>query len=516
MKRDTAHRQTICKGCKGLSKGMLVDRQNQDLVKLLCQERVVSPKNVPHVRGIEASAEDADAHRPLVTLMAPAPQGAALECHSIGVLGRFGYVASVFERAGPFRDPVAVRFGDAVLPAERGEPLAITLLAAGTTHISRSPKLHRPRGPYCMRGSCDGCLARVDGRSNTMLCLHPATEGAVVERQNHSGPDAMDIFAAADLALPKAFDHHHFLAAVPLAAEVMQPVARYMAGQGTLPAVAPDITAASLQATTLTVPVAIVGAGHSGLALVRALRARRVEHVVFESQQAPGGAQQLLREVAATHVGTSPASLPRSTTLPAASDMHLATTVVGGYPDGLLAIGPRGAILVRAERVVLATGTHDAAPVVPNADLPGVMSARGLCEVLRHGLLPRSPLVIAGAGRFADALASRFPSARRLVQLTSVEGGVAVTGVSGIDAAGKAVRVEATVIAYDGPPSGAIELAAQLGLPIERRDGGFFVGRSNGVSFAIGSVTGRHCDDAQTEAMAGELAALTSAAQANP
>ena len=40
-----------------------------------------------------------------------------------------------------------------------GEPLAFALLAADKLALSRSPKLHRPHGPYCLRGGCDGCLA---------------------------------------------------------------------------------------------------------------------------------------------------------------------------------------------------------------------------------------------------------------------------------------------------------------------------------------------------------------------
>ena len=46
------------------------------------------------------------------------------------------------------------------LSAREGEPAACALLAAGETVFSRSIKYHRPRGPFCMAGSCSNCLMR--------------------------------------------------------------------------------------------------------------------------------------------------------------------------------------------------------------------------------------------------------------------------------------------------------------------------------------------------------------------
>ena len=63
----------------------------------------------------------------------------------------------MFKRARPLADPVTVYLDGAPIEAERGEPLAVSLLASDRTTLARSAKLHRPRGPSCLRGGCDGC-----------------------------------------------------------------------------------------------------------------------------------------------------------------------------------------------------------------------------------------------------------------------------------------------------------------------------------------------------------------------
>ncbi|MGO8992824.1 MAG: (2Fe-2S)-binding protein, partial [Polyangiaceae bacterium] len=73
-------------------------------------------------------------------------------------------------RLVPPRDAVSITLDGERIVAERGEPIAAALLGAGKWTLARSPKFHRPRGPSCMRGACDGCLARVDGVANVMTC----------------------------------------------------------------------------------------------------------------------------------------------------------------------------------------------------------------------------------------------------------------------------------------------------------------------------------------------------------
>src|SRR5262245_66085637 len=114
----------------------------------------------------------------------------------------------MFTRARALRDPVPGFLDGEPVPAERGEPIAVALLAADKTILARSPKLHRPRGPTCLRGACDGCLARVDGEPNVMTCFRPAQGGERVESQNVVGSRRADLLRVTDWFFAKGLGHH--------------------------------------------------------------------------------------------------------------------------------------------------------------------------------------------------------------------------------------------------------------------------------------------------------------------
>lgn len=119
-------------------------------------------------------------------------------------------------RVRALKDPVTLTLDGEEVVAERGEPVAAALIAAGKTPIARSPKFHRPRGPACLRGACDGCLARVDGAPNVMTCLVPAEEGMTVVSQNRIGPRDADVLRVTDWFFPDGMNHHeHLIRGVP-------------------------------------------------------------------------------------------------------------------------------------------------------------------------------------------------------------------------------------------------------------------------------------------------------------
>ncbi|HTJ83752.1 MAG TPA: (2Fe-2S)-binding protein, partial [Polyangiaceae bacterium] len=155
------------------------------------------------------------------------------------------------------RSQVTLTLDGRSIGAEVGEPIAVALLAAGEGAIARSPKLHRPRGPACLRGDCDGCLARVDGVPNVMTCLVPCRGGEAVEVQNVLGTRKTDLLRITDWFFPKGIDHHHLMAGIPAVGDVMQTFARQMAGIGRLPA---DVVGPA-PASTRRVEVLVVGGG---------------------------------------------------------------------------------------------------------------------------------------------------------------------------------------------------------------------------------------------------------------
>src|SRR5262249_39442082 len=115
-------------------------------------------------------------------------------------------------RLHPPLHPVTFEFDDDPIVAERGEPIAFALIASGRVALSRSPKLHRPHGPYCLRGGCDGCLVRIDGEPNVMSCMRPCRGGESVSTQNVLGSRKVDLMRATDWFFPRGLDHHHLLA----------------------------------------------------------------------------------------------------------------------------------------------------------------------------------------------------------------------------------------------------------------------------------------------------------------
>src|SRR3954471_16539837 len=127
----------------------------------------------------------------------------------------------MFRRTRAIEDPVTIHLDGSPIPAERGEPIAAAFVASNKLALARSPKLHRPRGPACFRGGCDGCLARVDGVPNIMTCLRPARGGERVETQNVMGSRKSDLLRVTDWFFPQGIDHHHLLVGVPGVSDVM-------------------------------------------------------------------------------------------------------------------------------------------------------------------------------------------------------------------------------------------------------------------------------------------------------
>ncbi len=85
-------------------------------------------------------------------------------------------------------EPVRIEFDGDTVEARAGDTVAAALLRAGHLTFSRSPKYHRPRGPFCLAGTCAQCHLRIDGEPNVASCETPVHEGQRIERQTASAP----------------------------------------------------------------------------------------------------------------------------------------------------------------------------------------------------------------------------------------------------------------------------------------------------------------------------------------
>ncbi|MBL8669590.1 MAG: (2Fe-2S)-binding protein [Alphaproteobacteria bacterium] len=75
--------------------------------------------------------------------------------------------------------PVTILVDGRLVPAFPGESVATALLAAGYVAFRKSPRAGKPRGPFCMIGSCQECLIRV-GEVPVPACQATVREGLEV------------------------------------------------------------------------------------------------------------------------------------------------------------------------------------------------------------------------------------------------------------------------------------------------------------------------------------------------
>lgn len=354
-------------------------------------------------------------------------------------------------RLSPAVPLVTIELDGDQLQAREGEPVAAAVIANDELIFGRSPKYHRPRGPFCLTGACSQCLMRVDGVPNVATCRVPVKAGMRLERQN-ALPDArIDLLRANDFVFRDWFNHHEFLAGWPLADQVLLKVARQLSGLGLLP----ERPAAQREPALIERhEVIVVGAGAAGLAASRELTARGVKHVLLEREAEVGG--RLLVE------GGAVEPVPARTR----------AAVVGLFSDEgqpfLAVIEQERLHLLFYEKLLLAVGGHPFLPTFPNNDLPGVMAGRAVASLVRrYRVLPGKTIACVGEANEARALA----------ELVTASGGSAVAvGAQVVRAHGlrqvNAVTVEpggkldCDVIAVCAPLSPAFELAKAGGAEV--------------------------------------------------
>ncbi|MFO0759144.1 MAG: 2Fe-2S iron-sulfur cluster-binding protein [Byssovorax sp.] len=396
----------------------------------------------------------------------------------------------MFRRSRPLRDPVEITLDGEAIPAERGESLALALLAADKTILARSPKLHRPRGPSCMRGGCDGCLCRVDGAPNVMACQHAVRGGEEVVSQNVVGSRKADLLRVTDWFFSKGIDHHHLMAGVPGLSEVMVSFARKVAGLGRLPSEAQP----ALPARRAEVDVVVVGGGAAGMGAAARLAAAHRSVILVDDGLELGGSLGGAKRKAA----------PLLSAFPRKSVEVLLGSVAAGYFFGDVLISTdAGAVVARPRAVVFATGAHDGVLAVPGNDMPGIFSARAFCRVLAAGIEPDGPVAIIGEGFWADEVERGLVGWEHF--RARAEDVVAVHGTAGVSKLelsedGKTKKVPVSSIALALPGAPAFELCAQAGAEVRFDPARGYVvvvderGRAAEGIWAAGECTGRDFD----------------------
>jgi len=408
-----------------------------------------------------------------------------------------------------------------------GEPVAVALLAGGVDVFARSVKYHRPRGPFCLDGRCEGCLARVDGLPNVPTCRAKVRAGLVVERQNAFPSAQVDFLQAIDWFFPTGMQHHEMFAWLPGPLHrAMQRVARRVGGLGTVPEAAPPEVPKVRHAR---IDVLVVGGGPAGLAAA-AVAARAGRSVVLvEEEDEPGGALRWdpgdVRAGGAWRTALVDDALAAGVTIRTetfAAAVYDLETIVLACADGVE--------VTSVEDLVLCNGTH-AQPVLHEGnDLPGHLSARAVLRaLLLHDLRVAARAVVAGPDAAGAVVAAELVAAGAQVvalapgdRIVRARGDSRVSSVEIADAAGKTRRVPCDLVVAAERPAPAFELAQQAGAAVDfRAEAGGFVARTDDAGRTrvprvrvAGHAAGALSLDSAIEA--GRRAGALSAAEAAP
>src|SRR3984885_12594227 len=295
--------------------------------------------------------------------------------------------------------PLGFRFDGQSMQGLAGDTLASALLANGRRLVGRSFKSHRPRG-IVTAGPEEPCAlvdviaagSREPNHLATTLMLY---QGLVAESQNRWPSLGFDLMALNDLIarfLPAGFYYKTFMAPGWAWERLYEPLIRHAAGLGRLDALVSE-HAAPAETVHDHADVLVVGAGVAGLTAAQRLGASGLRVVLAEQDAVLGGGALLDARWAEWRESTCAAfaGLPQVRCLPR-------TTVLGAYGHGVFGAletlagadaASRGGLrerlhVIRARRVIFATGAIERLIAFPGNDLPGVMLAGAALAYLRR------------------------------------------------------------------------------------------------------------------------------------
>ena len=295
--------------------------------------------------------------------------------------------------------PVRFSFDGRPLRGLYGDTLASALLAGGERLLGRSFKYHRRRGVLTC-GAGEPC-ALVDvigarGREpNVLATTLPLYEGLNAESQNRWPSLRFDLLGLNDLLsrfLPAGFYYKTFMYPGWAWERVYEPLIRRAAGLGRLETQVPA-GAAPAETVHAHCDVLVIGAGAAGLSAAHALGDAGLQILLTEQDVVLGGGTLLDERWNSWRAATSAAVAGQSRTR-----CLTGTTVLGAYGHGVFgaletlspeatqrAGGLRERLhVIRARRVLIATGAAERLIAFPGNDVPGVMLAGAALAYLRR------------------------------------------------------------------------------------------------------------------------------------
>ncbi len=337
--------------------------------------------------------------------------------------------------------------------ARAGDSLAAALHAAGIRVLGRSRKFHRPLG---LGGSfVAGMQAHVDEIPNSRLDRIEAREGLRAAAQNVWPCARFDLLRLAR-AIPRrwlrgGFEHPRWLPGGTRRFELWEKFLRFAAGGGD--PVPVERGGAAIPGERIAVDLLVVGGGPAGRRAAIAAAAEGRPVLLVSRDRDPGGFARMM--------GAALPELPDSVRLLAGHEL------VALYRQGTLAVaaphdgGP--ATLIEARRAVLATGRRSIPPLVPGADLPGVMDLRTAAALLGRGIRPGHAIVLVGSGDLARVAARLVALGARIVETapaSSLARAIGTIALQAVELGGRRVVCDALVHAGPWRPDPALGFQA--------------------------------------------------------
>jgi sarcosine oxidase subunit alpha len=329
-----------------------------------------------------------------------------------------------------------------------GDTLASALMANGVRLLARSFKYHRPRGLFATGPEEPNGLVTVRQGArrepNVPATMVEIFDGLVAESQNRwpsLGFDVMSVNNLLSSILVAGFYYKTFMWPASFWEPVYERIIRRSAGMGIAPN-QPDPD--RYERAHAFCDVLVIGSGPAGLAAARAA-GEKGERVLLVEQMA--------------WLGGSAANTGRAT--PDADELAeidnvtvmIRTTAFGQYDGNTFALVERVADhlpvppegqprqrswVVRAKRVVFATGSLERPLVFRNNDLPGIMLASAAqCYAKRFGVLPgRNAIVFTNNDSAYQAAIDLASSGVNVSALVDARGEVPATLAAKVRAAG--------------------------------------------------------------------------------
>ncbi|MCY3911671.1 MAG: 2Fe-2S iron-sulfur cluster-binding protein [Chloroflexi bacterium] len=292
--------------------------------------------------------------------------------------------------------PVTFEFEGRDYTGYAGDTIASALAASGVWCLSRSFKLHRPRGSFGFAGDEAGSLVQLATEPNVHADTRRIEPGMRVQAQNTVGGLERDwaaLLGHFERFLPVGFYYKAFYKPRGVW-NWWEKIIRRTAGLGRVDrGWEPEY----FDKAYAYCDVAVIGGGAAGLAAATACGAQRLDVLLVEREPELGGWLTYGRQ------GPGDSTLDdlrgRVQALPSVRVMTSAICT-GWYGDNWLAVAQGNRLhKVRAKSVIACTGGTSQPAVFRNNDLPGIVSATAAQRLIRHhGVRPGRRAVVLAAG----------------------------------------------------------------------------------------------------------------------